>query len=150
MEVSLTGTSIVFRSVFLTAFSTASGTSPAFPYPHPTRPFRFPTTTIAEKLNRRPPLTTHAHRRISTTFSGLSARISDDTLFAPNFVDHLRHTLAAFCGGQAKSIQFPVSIRTGSTILKKPIPPGVPHQLIITVNEPYMYLLFKLDEEPLE
>lgn len=28
------------------------------------------------------------------------------------------------------------------------IPPGVAHQLII--DEPYMYLLFKLDEEPLE
>ena len=27
------------------------------------------------------------------------------------------------------------------------IPPGVPHQLI--VDQPYMYLLFKLDEEPL-
>jgi len=30
------------------------------------------------------------------------------------------------------------------------IPPGVPHQLIIDSAEPYMYLLFKLDEEPLE
>ena len=27
------------------------------------------------------------------------------------------------------------------------IPPGIPHQLVI--DEPYMYLLFKLDEEPL-
>ncbi len=27
------------------------------------------------------------------------------------------------------------------------IPPGIPHQLI--VDQPYMYLLFKLDEEPL-
>ena len=27
------------------------------------------------------------------------------------------------------------------------IPPGIPHQLII--DQPYMYLLFKLDEEPL-
>ena len=30
------------------------------------------------------------------------------------------------------------------------IPPGVPHQLIIDEAEPYMYLLFKLNEEPLE
>jgi hypothetical protein len=30
------------------------------------------------------------------------------------------------------------------------IPPGVPHQLIINTAESYMYLLFKLDEEPLE
>ena len=29
------------------------------------------------------------------------------------------------------------------------IPPGVPHQLIIDADGPYMYLLFKLDEEPL-
>lgn len=29
------------------------------------------------------------------------------------------------------------------------IPPGVAHQLIIDSAEPYMYLLFKLDEEPL-
>lgn len=29
------------------------------------------------------------------------------------------------------------------------IPPGVPHQLIIDADAPYMYLLFKLDEEPL-
>ena len=30
------------------------------------------------------------------------------------------------------------------------IPPGVPHQLIIEPGKPYMYLLFKLDEEPLQ
>lgn len=30
------------------------------------------------------------------------------------------------------------------------IPPGVAHQLIISAGEPYMYLLFKLNEEPLE
>jgi len=29
------------------------------------------------------------------------------------------------------------------------IPPGVAHQLIVDPAEPYMYLLFKLDEEPL-
>jgi hypothetical protein len=30
------------------------------------------------------------------------------------------------------------------------IPPGIAHQLIIEPAEPYMYLLFKLDEEPLD
>ena len=29
------------------------------------------------------------------------------------------------------------------------IPPGVAHQLLIEPGEPYMYLLFKIDEEPL-
>lgn len=29
------------------------------------------------------------------------------------------------------------------------IPPGTPHQLIIDAEEPYMYLLIKIDEEPL-
>ena len=30
------------------------------------------------------------------------------------------------------------------------IPPGVPHQLLIDPQEPYLYLLIKIDEEPLE
>lgn len=30
------------------------------------------------------------------------------------------------------------------------IPPGVAHQLLVDQGEPYMYLLFKLDEEPLD
>ena len=29
------------------------------------------------------------------------------------------------------------------------IPPGLPHQLLIDPEEPYMYLLIKIDEEPL-
>jgi len=29
------------------------------------------------------------------------------------------------------------------------IPPGVAHQLLVEPNEPYLYLLFKIDEEPL-
>lgn len=29
------------------------------------------------------------------------------------------------------------------------IPPGVPHQLLINASESYMYLLIKIDEEPL-
>jgi len=29
------------------------------------------------------------------------------------------------------------------------VPPGVAHQLLIEPGEPYMYLLFKIDEEPL-
>ena len=30
------------------------------------------------------------------------------------------------------------------------IPPGLPHQLLIDEAEPYMYLLIKIDEEPLQ
>jgi mannose-6-phosphate isomerase-like protein (cupin superfamily) len=30
------------------------------------------------------------------------------------------------------------------------IPPGVPHQLLIDPEEPYMYILIKIDEEPLQ
>jgi mannose-6-phosphate isomerase-like protein (cupin superfamily) len=30
------------------------------------------------------------------------------------------------------------------------IPPGVPHQLLIAPDEPYLYLLIKIDEEPLQ
>lgn len=30
------------------------------------------------------------------------------------------------------------------------VPPGVPHQLIIDPAEPYLYLLIKIDEEPLQ
>jgi mannose-6-phosphate isomerase-like protein (cupin superfamily) len=29
------------------------------------------------------------------------------------------------------------------------IPPGIPHQLLIDPQEPYLYLLIKIDEEPL-
>jgi hypothetical protein len=29
------------------------------------------------------------------------------------------------------------------------VPEGVPHQLILDANEPFMYLLIKFDEEPL-
>src|SRR5438045_4731055 len=47
----------------------ASGTSPALPRPAPTCPAPSPTTTIALKLNRRPPLTTLATRLIWTTRS---------------------------------------------------------------------------------
>ena len=53
----------------LMPFSTAGGTSFAFPYPQPTLPFPFPTTTRPAKLKRRPPLTTVAHRRTFTTLS---------------------------------------------------------------------------------
>src|SRR5215211_7862765 len=47
----------------------AAGTVFALPRPTPTLPFPSPTTTRALKLNRRPPLTTLATRRISTTLS---------------------------------------------------------------------------------
>src|ERR1043165_6436667 len=47
----------------------ASGTSLALPRPTPTCPLPSPTTTSAEKLNRRPPLTTLATRLMWTTRS---------------------------------------------------------------------------------
>ena len=47
----------------------ASVTSFAFPSPYPTTPLPSPSTTIAEKLKRRPPFTTLATRLIATTFS---------------------------------------------------------------------------------
>src|SRR5665811_2524539 len=47
----------------------ASGTSPALPSPAPTCPWPSPTMTTAEKLKRRPPLTTLATRLIWTTRS---------------------------------------------------------------------------------
>lgn len=63
------GTATIRLPASLTAFSTASGTSFPLPYPYPTLPELSPTTTSAVKLNRRPPFTTHAQRRICTTFS---------------------------------------------------------------------------------
>jgi hypothetical protein len=42
-----------------------------------------PVTTRAVKLNRRPPLTTQAHRRIWTSFSGLLDCTSVDMPLAP-------------------------------------------------------------------
>lgn len=30
------------------------------------------------------------------------------------------------------------------------VPPGAPHQLLIDTSEPYLYLLIKIDEEPLQ
>lgn len=30
------------------------------------------------------------------------------------------------------------------------VPPSTPHQLLVDSSEPYMYILIKLDEEPLE
>src|SRR5581483_18028 len=50
----------------------ASGTSFALPIAAPTRPRPSPTTTIAEKLKRRPPLTTLATRLMFTTRSDRS------------------------------------------------------------------------------
>ena len=47
----------------------ASGTSLARPMPKPTRPWPSPTTTMAVKEKRRPPLTTLATRLMWTTFS---------------------------------------------------------------------------------
>ena len=51
------------------AFLMASATSLALPKPRPTLPILSPETTSAEKLKRRPPLTTLAQRLMKTTFS---------------------------------------------------------------------------------
>src|ERR671916_2119918 len=50
-------------------FAIAEGTVLALPRPTPTLPLPSPTTTRALKLKRRPPFTTFATRRISTTLS---------------------------------------------------------------------------------
>lgn len=47
------------------------------------------------------------------------------------------------------------SIRNGKSYLLEPgdmihVPPSTPHQLLVDPSEPYMYVLIKLDEEPLE
>src|SRR5438477_5564517 len=51
------------------ALRIASGTSRAFPWPKPTRPFSSPTTTRAAKPKRRPPFTTLATRLMWTSLS---------------------------------------------------------------------------------
>src|SRR5258707_2856693 len=51
------------------ALRIASGTSRAFPWPKPTRPFSSPTTTSAAKPKRRPPFTTFAPRLMWTSLS---------------------------------------------------------------------------------
>ena len=63
------GTSNMLRLARSWPFWMAAGTVLAFPRPVPTLPLPSPTTTRAEKLKRRPPLTTLATRRISTTLS---------------------------------------------------------------------------------
>ena len=74
----------------------------------------------------------------------------------------VRGTALSIVGGElVDSVSRPRKQQRGSSIVggqrKKTspgdlmhIPPGVPHQLIIDAEEPYLYLLFKLDEEPLE
>src|SRR5438445_1397811 len=69
MVVPTSGTVIMCFLASSTPLRIASGTSPALPSPAPTRPCPSPTTTIALKLNRRPPLTTLATRLIWTTRS---------------------------------------------------------------------------------
>src|SRR5699024_6646615 len=66
------GTLIKFFFASSIAFLIASGTSSAFPWPNPTCPFLSPTTTIAAKRKRRPPLTTFATRFTVTTRSSKS------------------------------------------------------------------------------
>ncbi|MBT8078481.1 MAG: hypothetical protein KJO31_07870 [Gammaproteobacteria bacterium] len=74
----------------------------------------------------------------------------------------VRGTALSVVGGEmVDAVSMPRKQQRGSSIvggLRKQtgpgdlihIPPGVPHQLIIEPGEPYMYLLFKLDEEPLQ
>src|SRR3954464_14375215 len=66
--------SIMLREPSFEAFSTLGGTSLALPYPQPTFPLPLPTTTMAAKLKRRPPLTTAAQRLILITLSVNSPR----------------------------------------------------------------------------
>src|SRR5688572_9928903 len=68
------GTLIRFFFASSTPLRIASGTSPALPRPAPTWPAPSPTTTIALKLKRRPPLTTLATRLICTTRSSSVSR----------------------------------------------------------------------------
>src|SRR5918998_1039271 len=69
MVVPRIGTSNISRLALSWPLEIATGTVFAFPRPTPTRPLPSPTTTRALKLKRRPPLTTLATRRISTTRS---------------------------------------------------------------------------------
>src|SRR5829696_2039195 len=69
MVVPTIGTLIRFFFASSTPLRIASGTSPALPSPAPTWPAPSPTTIIALKLKRRPPLTTFATRLIWTTRS---------------------------------------------------------------------------------
>jgi hypothetical protein len=46
----------------------AVDTSAPLPTPRPTFPARLPMTTVARKLNLRPPATTREVRRVSKTF----------------------------------------------------------------------------------
>src|SRR5210317_831904 len=69
MVVPWIGTEIIFFLAFSTPLRIASGTSFALPRPYPTFPLPSPTTTRAEKLNRRPPLTTLAVRLMWITRS---------------------------------------------------------------------------------
>ena len=63
------GILMMFFLASSTPLRIASGTSPALPRPTPTWPAPSPTTIIALKLKRRPPLTTLATRLIWTTRS---------------------------------------------------------------------------------
>ena len=59
------------------------GFGKALPKPNPTSPSPLPTTTMAEKLNRRPPLTTFATRLIWMTFS---MRFDPSSCFSRRFL----------------------------------------------------------------
>src|SRR5690606_17939532 len=69
MVLPIIGTLNRFFRAFSLPLRIASGTSFALPKPTPTCPSSSPTTTSAEKLNRRPPLTTLATRLMWMTRS---------------------------------------------------------------------------------
>src|SRR2546421_10697783 len=74
MVLPASGTLMMFFFACSPPLRMASGTSLALPRPAPTWPWPSPTTTSAEKLKRRPPLTTLATRLMWTTRSFSSGR----------------------------------------------------------------------------
>lgn len=77
----------------LTAFSTATDTSPALPRPNPTRPALSPIATAARKRSCRPPLVTFVTRETWRRTSSNSFFTGSKPLFPPRLSsrrpDHL-------------------------------------------------------------
>src|SRR6266508_891363 len=83
MDRSASGMSAMCFFASSTPLRIASGTSSALPRPAPTWPRPSPTTTTAEKLNRRPPFTTLDTRLIWTTRSVSSSRFGSILAMSP-------------------------------------------------------------------
>src|SRR6266511_474246 len=83
MDRSASGTRTMCFFASSTPLRIASGTSSALPRPAPTWPRPSPTTTTAEKLNRRPPFTTLDTRLIWTTRSVSSSRFGSILAMSP-------------------------------------------------------------------